>query len=192
MAISYREKPTQKKNVILISKKSRATTKNVQTRQPGYREPIVRTKPTVVLGYNHNMGGVDQSDIMLYGYLDDRRTVKYWKKVALSIMNRMIVNAYILYKDRIGTGRNIPKPMTRYAFYIKCVDLLAADHLAALETATTHTPRCVVHIDGTKEKNCCVCSDRKTPGGRKRARRVCGKCSKAMHCTCLTKHTCRK
>ena len=42
------------------------------------------------------MGGVDQSDMMLYAYLDECKTLKFWKKL-FSLIGRMAVNAYILY-----------------------------------------------------------------------------------------------
>lgn len=62
------------------------------------------------------MGGVDESDKMLYTYLDERRTIKYWKKVAFNIINRMVLNAYIIYKGRIGN-----RAMTRLDFISKII-----------------------------------------------------------------------
>ena len=43
------------------------------------------------------MGGFDCNDMMTYFYLDERRTVKYWKKVAFNMIARMVLNAYLLY-----------------------------------------------------------------------------------------------
>lgn len=60
--------------------------------------------------------GVGESDKMLYSYLDERRIVKYWKKVAFDIMNRMILNAYIIYKGRVGN-----RAMTRLDFISKII-----------------------------------------------------------------------
>jgi hypothetical protein len=37
------------------------------------------------------MGGVDTSDMMLYTYLDERRTLKYWKKVIFCVFARIPV-----------------------------------------------------------------------------------------------------
>jgi hypothetical protein len=45
------------------------------------------------------MGGIDTSDIMLYCYLGERKTVKHWKKVTFNIFGRMVLNSYILYKE---------------------------------------------------------------------------------------------
>lgn len=46
-----------------------------------------RVKPCIVNCYNRYMGGVDESDKMLYVYLDERRTVKYWKKLRLTSLS---------------------------------------------------------------------------------------------------------
>jgi hypothetical protein len=40
------------------------------------------------------MGGINSSDMMLYAYLDERQTVCYWKKVAINIIARMVMNSY--------------------------------------------------------------------------------------------------
>ena len=45
------------------------------------------------------MNRVDESNKMLYTYLDKRRTVKYWKKVVFNIFARMVLNAYIIYSQ---------------------------------------------------------------------------------------------
>ena len=62
---------------------------------------IRSTKPAIIQSYNGFNGGVDESDKMLYTYLDERRSVKYWKKVAFNIINSMVLNAYIIYKERV-------------------------------------------------------------------------------------------
>jgi hypothetical protein len=45
------------------------------------------------------MGGIKSSDMMLYTYRDESWTVHYWKKVALNITARMLLNSYILYSE---------------------------------------------------------------------------------------------
>lgn len=63
-----------------------------------------KTKTVTVVDYNKHMDGVDQTDMMLYFYLDERRTIKYWKKVTFNILSCMLLNAYILYKE-YATGK---------------------------------------------------------------------------------------
>ncbi|XP_017795067.1 PREDICTED: piggyBac transposable element-derived protein 4-like [Habropoda laboriosa] len=94
---SYREKKSQRNPVILVS--TNCTTDNVVvTKKRGIYESE-KTKPAVVHNYNKFMGGVDEADKMLYAYLDERRTMKYWKKVAFNIIGRMVLNAYIIYSE---------------------------------------------------------------------------------------------
>jgi hypothetical protein len=45
------------------------------------------------------MDSMVSSDMMLYTYLDERRTVHNWKKVAFNIIDRMVLNSYILYRE---------------------------------------------------------------------------------------------
>lgn len=53
-------------------------------------------KPFIFHSYNIFMSSVGESDKMLYIYLDERKTVKYWKKVALNVIGRM---AFIYKKN---------------------------------------------------------------------------------------------
>ena len=82
---------------------------------------IRSTKSAIIQSYNAFNGGVDESDKMLYTYLDERRSVKYWKKVAFNIINRMVLNAYIIYKERVE-GKAISRLdfMSSIIFEIEC------------------------------------------------------------------------
>jgi hypothetical protein len=97
------KKKSQKENpVILLSSHATALEEEVQGR-PGGNPQI---KPKIITSYNKFMGGINSSDVMLYTYLDERRTVCYLKKVALNIIARMVLNSHILYKeDYRGPGK---------------------------------------------------------------------------------------
>lgn len=51
--------------------------------------------------YNHFMGGVDGNEQMIYCYLDESRTLKYWKKDTFNMFARMVLNAYIIYSEKV-------------------------------------------------------------------------------------------
>ncbi|TBU02486.1 putative transposase IS4 [Hamiltosporidium tvaerminnensis] len=74
-------------------------------------------KPSMIHDYNKYMGGVDECDKMLYVYLDERRTLKYWKKVVFNVFGRMVLNSYILY-----VSNTTEKKMNRLKFTSKIID----------------------------------------------------------------------
>lgn len=74
-------------------------------------------KPDVILEYNNYMGYVDVADVMLYTYSDERRSVKYWKKVTFHITSKMVVNSYLLNTENDKqTLRPAQKTMSQMRF----------------------------------------------------------------------------
>lgn len=193
--LSYREKKSQKKPVILLSTKG--TAKSVEKVKRRGNENVIKTKPELINTYNMYMGGVDSSDQMLYCYLDERRTVKYWKKVVFNIFARMVLNAYIIYKENC-TG----KQLTRLQFTIEIVEELAREWL----NSKARPPNMagaggddgmqnhfgMEYLPDRKERNCSVCSKVSTAAGgtRKKSRTVCIRCKKGVHAVCFNQHKC--
>lgn len=113
---SYRDKKTKRHPVILISTNSNTQNITVTKKRGTYESQ--KEKPQMIHEYNNKyMGGIDESDKMLYIYLDERRTLKYWKKVVFNIFGRMVLNAYIIY-----TINCQGKKMTRYEFTSKIIE----------------------------------------------------------------------
>ena len=52
--------------------------------------------PEIAGDYNLFMGGVDLSDMPIYMFLDERRTIGWNKKVFLG---RLILNSFIIYQQ---------------------------------------------------------------------------------------------
>ena len=74
------------------------------TNKPGRNGQAV-LKPTPVVDYCKNMGGVDLSDQILQYYDVLRRTLKWWKKLFFHLLNLMLVNAYKLYRKLVNGQR---------------------------------------------------------------------------------------
>lgn len=91
---SFRDKKSKKNPVILISTYSDTPNVSVTKKRRNYE--FIKNKPSMIHTYDQFMGGVDESDKMLYTYLDERRTLKLWKKVVFIVFGWMVVNAYIL------------------------------------------------------------------------------------------------
>lgn len=193
--LSYREKKSQKKSVILLSTKG--TAKSVEKIKRRGNDNVVKIKPELINTYNMYMGGVDSSDQMLYCYLDERRTVKYWKKVVFNIFARMILNAYIIYKENC-TG----KQLTRLQFTIEIIEELAREWLNCKSRPATMAGAGgddgsqnnfgMEYLPERKERNCSVCSKASTAAGgtRKKSRTICIKCKKGVHAICFNQHKC--
>lgn len=77
------------------------------------------------MNYNKHMGDIHSFDMMLYCYLDEMRTIKYWKKVSFNFFARLVLNSYVIYKE--NCLNNNLKPLTRYQFIISIVDTVAED-----------------------------------------------------------------
>jgi hypothetical protein len=133
------------------------------------------------------MGGIDSSDMMLYTYLDERQIVCYWKKVALNIINRIILNSYILYKKNYrGPG----KMESQYKYTVSTINSLGEECLALKNNAGADDPQGSQGLGTLPEKNesqFIVCS---TKERMQRARTVFTRCNKGLHGECFTKHRC--
>ena len=98
------KKSHKKKQVIVLSTCASATESDVKPTARSRNE--LQKKPDVILDYNRYMGQIDGNDMMTYFYLDERRTVKYWKKFAFNIISRMVLNAYLLYLENSNGEKN--------------------------------------------------------------------------------------
>lgn len=75
--------------------------------------------------YNKFMGGVDGSNKMLYTYLDERRTLKFWKKIVFNIFGRMVLDSYIIYKEN-----STDQKMSRFQFTLSIIETIEKEWLA--------------------------------------------------------------
>lgn len=146
------------------------------------------------------MGAIDGFDQMLYCYLDERRTVKYWKKVTFNLFSRMLLNSYILYQTYC-LSKNI-KPLDRYQYMVSIISEIGMqwmkernnDNNGAGDNNRAQPAKELLKLPGKQQKTCWVCSNR---GGhthaareRKRSRLECSRCHEGCHYQCFSKHKC--
>lgn len=186
LMLGSRQKASQKKQVLLLSTDCTAADE-LKSKKKG-NKVFVTSRPKMIRHYNAFMGGVDSADQMLYCYLDERRTLRYWKKVAFHIFSRMLVNLYILYK------LNTDKPLSRLAFQVSVIEAITqewiGDPVPVQQTGIGNEP--LYHLPDNKQRNCSVCSAQSTSSGgkRKKSNYACKNCNKGVHPLCLTKHRC--
>ena len=179
---AYREKKTTKNPVLLISTKTSDENVTVIKKRNG------NGKPCIVNFYNHSMGGIDESDKMLYMYLDEQRTVKYWKKVTFNIISRMVLNSYLLYKEIVRR-----KAMTRLEFISNIISEIECEWMQERKQQLINTDKRtfgLMKLPGRNLRQCVVCSNK--DNGIKRSNLICVQCKKGIHPLCLDKHVCFK
>ena len=82
-----------KRPVTMLSSKHHAVQSFVKNNYR--REPI--TKPVIIQDYNNFMGAVDNSDNLLCHYLS-LKSLKWYRKLLLHLVNMVVLNLYILNK----------------------------------------------------------------------------------------------
>ena len=183
LAMSYRQKKSQNKPVIMLS-----TFKGAYSVPHRKKDDV--SIPAMVDTYNQSMGGVDSSDQVMYSYMSERKSRNWAKKVVFSLLSRLLMNSYVIYSKAIRT------PKRRIEYIKDIVDSLALSYRAeeptnSLPNVVASSSRGVETMEGKKQLDCFVCSSRSKDGkGRKRARTRCTYCKKGLHGTCLAKHKC--
>lgn len=142
-------------------------------------------RPKIVNNYNKNMGGVDTTDAIMKAYSGQRKNKKVHKKIILHLFHRILHNAYILYQK--NTSDNPVKSRVKFLQYI-VEDLSSGDMQPNRRRRIRQIHRGVVNLPGRKEKDCCICSDRRRGGQRRRSRTACTQCGRGLHRGCARLH----
>ncbi|XP_070546051.1 uncharacterized protein [Ptychodera flava] len=134
----------------------------LSTHEPAQNDPDHNNppKPVIVTTYNKYMCGVDISDMMLFAYNDERKSMKYWKKMVFNILHRMMLNAYIIYKQNT-TDQHI---FTREEFYKEVIEALVVEHIATRngddeehnnDNNNNNNMGQLRRLSGHRERDCC-------------------------------------
>lgn len=180
-------KNLKKKQVLLLSASSQATTTDVQRRVRNQRELQTISKPDVILEYNKYMGGIDTSDMMLYSYLDKRKTLKYWKKVVFSIMNRMLLNSYIMYEEHKKSLNEKPLQRLKYMQYI--IGQIGDEWISKkTQTEPAIVPKKNFGLQKLQRRMLRLCKECSNETDKHRSAYICVRCEKGVHHKCLAGH----
>ena len=183
LCVAWRDKKA-KKYVVVAS--TSATTEQCQVnRRLGAVE-----MPSVINSYNHNMNGCDRVDQSLsyYGQYS-RKTIKWWKRIFLWILEVSQVNSHILYTlTRTPDEKKLPLLNFKQVLLKQLTECGMALQIANNELPPRMSERGrkrKVEIERLSQKkhlvqyspvdrNCVVCS---TPTARARTKYQCGTCS---------------
>ena len=78
--------------------------------------------PELVRDYILHMGGVDLSDMSTYISFDERRTIRWNKKVFFTLFRRLLLNSFIFYQHNSDLLK-----LDRQKFMVKIVEGLVGD-----------------------------------------------------------------
>ncbi|KAG5867349.1 hypothetical protein JTB14_038395 [Gonioctena quinquepunctata] len=65
-----------------------------------------KQKPSCISNYNENMGAIGKTDMLLSSTESVRKTIKWYKKVFLHLLDLSVLNAHVIYK--VKTGDHMP------------------------------------------------------------------------------------
>ena len=154
------------------------TTKQIRSKKSstGYRE---QKKPSIVNDYNKYMGGCDLAGQLCKYYTHNHRTLKWWKRLFVTILDIFLLNATIVYNSIPTNSR-----LSGLEFRVKVIEGLLstwkynpaqhANQLSCSRPSSQHP-----HFPGRsgKKRNCVVCS---TKFKRRQTRMICKHCNKPM------------
>ena len=95
LALKYRDK----KDVYMLTTIHDESTRDVDRRN---RQRPRISKPVAICDYNKHMGGVDRSDQCIQPYQIARKSMKWYRKLAMHLIQLGILNAFILYQKSGG------------------------------------------------------------------------------------------
>jgi len=188
-------------NLLTTLHNSETCIKQVRCRDPNINFIREIEKPKAIEMYNQYMSGVDLVDQKLVTYLSIHRTVKWWKKVFVYLLEASFVNATIIWRalhpeDRFfvdkfrmavirglieGYERSISNPGRRYS---------------TLEPQNRLIEKHYLMINPEKKPkgkqaypDCEVCSDRSIKKGRRQTCYMCKQCKIPLHpATCFERY----
>lgn len=140
------------------------------------------TKPLSVCKYNESMGGVDLTDHYISSYPFIRKSLKWWRKVFFWLFETAIVNAYILYTKVSPQTKKIKQRVFRKRLVTQLVGEKRNNNKRKRPDSLEQDERLngklhvLMPLEGTKKKNCIVCSGHGDGSSRKRTKLVCDTC----------------
>ncbi|KAK7115112.1 hypothetical protein V1264_001046 [Littorina saxatilis] len=184
-----------RKNLLLLSTMHTASRGVVApANNQEQQEAAAPPKPVAINDYNQHMNGVDNFDQNLGYYSFHRKTIKWWKRMAMHLIHLAKVQAYILYQQ------NEQRPKTQVEFTKQLIRELVSDaplKKSVLRQLPVDVERLtarhfIVHVPASEKKTypsrlCVVCSFRNpAPGSenrylrKKESRFQCEQCDLGM------------
>ncbi|CAF1041735.1 unnamed protein product [Rotaria magnacalcarata] len=98
------KKATGDKEIYVIDSKGTAGVVQVERFEKGGSKKYI-SKPSSIIDYNGNMGGVDLSDSSLHHAYIDRKSYRWFVKLAIHFFSRLLFNAFVMYRTYNSKAR---------------------------------------------------------------------------------------
>lgn len=192
--IAFRHK---QHNILALSWKDKRVVSMISTCHNSKTELVTRKiknnvteqfpKPCVISDYTAKMGGVDRNDHYCSSYGFAKKSLKWWRKLYFWLLEVSVVNSFILYNSEKKKNN---EPVVRHVTFRKqLIEQLVSDvrnvrrkrgRPTSIDNDAAIRMNGLYHSikanESKKTKDCVVCSDRKTPGGRKETIFYCDTC----------------
>lgn len=114
------------------------------------RRGVETEKPAAIIGYNANMSGIDRQDQMMSYYPCSRKTIRWYKKLFLHVLQMGLINSFYLHKKY-----STQNPKGLYEFRLDIIRSWLTSHNPAPEippTAPLETNHCPTKIQKTSKE----------------------------------------
>lgn len=123
-----------------------------------------KTIPLPIVKYNEYMSGIDTQDQMMSYYPCSRKTLRWYKKLGIHVLQLLLLNSYLLFNKFSGKNK-----MSYYDFRLSVLENLLPDRTAELlrpprQRTIEHIPTKIDKLSAkgkTLRKKCRVCAQNK-------------------------------
>lgn len=141
-----------KREVMAISSKYKGNF-NIITNRRGQS----KAKPEMITKYNKNMNAIDKHDQMLSYYTCEHKSLRWYKKVIIHIMQIVMINSYFLYNEYST------RKLSLYDFRLSVIKSIVEPYIEREQQIPLHRQvHCLMKLEKnyhgkTKRKRCVHC-----------------------------------
>jgi len=172
-----------KRQVLMLSTYYNGSVQEIERRTKKGPEKV--SKPTMIIDYTQNMGGVDRADHYISSYAFMKKSLKWWRKLFYWILEVAVVNSFILFQQSDTTSDATHLQYRRNLISLLVGDIRNQDRSRKGRPSTmdreerlNKKPHFPDQLPDGKLRDCAVCSNRKVHGGRRQTVYICKTCTR--------------
>lgn len=149
-----------KREILAISSKYNGILENTRNRRGQ-----IKLKPQIIRHYNENKSAIDRHDQMLSYYSCEHKSLRWYKKVIIHIMQCIMINSFFLYNKYASSSK-----ISLYDFRLKVIKSIVEPNLPpSLQLPLGRNVHCITKLEKnqkgkTKRRRCIHCWSSKKKG----------------------------